>query len=182
MILLVQRRCCVENKYTPKMNVKREAGPCCNYECCTAVVSWLPAFKHRLLDGTQTNLPACFTSLVEGIAPFCAFVKLPAGVREHTSLSTSVAEDGGFSRQRAQIWSLGGPQCITLNRLVTSVQVHFLLSVSPSQSNEMSCKKLAIIYQFIHWGCFTPLLVSCAAGTVDAWGKYLQLCSQTAIR
>lgn len=73
------------------------------YECCAAVVSWLPAFKHRHLDETQVNLPACFTSLVEGIALFCVFVKLPTVVQEHTSLSTFVAEDGGFSRQRAQI-------------------------------------------------------------------------------
>lgn len=77
------------------------------------------------------------------------------GGREHTSLSTPVAEDGGFSRQQAQIWSLRGPRCITLNRLVTPAQVHFLLSVSPSQSNEMSCKNLPIIYQFIQQGCFT---------------------------
>lgn len=133
-------------------------------------MSWLPAFKRWLLDGTQANLPACFTSLVEGIVPFCVFVKLPTGFWEHTSLSTSVAEDGGFSRQQAQIWTLGEPQYITLNRLVTPVQVHFLLSVSPSQSNEMNCENLAIIYQFIHWGCFTPLLVSHAAGTVNAQG------------
>lgn len=57
-------------------------------------------------------------------------------------------------RQQAQIWSLRGPQCITLNRLVTPAQVHFLLNVSLSQSKEMSWEILAIIYQFIHWGCF----------------------------
>lgn len=44
-------------------------------------------------------------SLGEGkrIAPFCGFVKLPTMSREHTSLTTPMAEDGGFSTQQAQI-------------------------------------------------------------------------------
>lgn len=56
------------------------------------------------------------------------------------------------SRHKSEV--LGSPQCITLNRLVTPAQVHFLLSVSLSQSKEMSWETLAIIYQFIHGGCF----------------------------
>lgn len=44
------------------MNVRSEDGLCCNYECGAAVVSRLPAFKRGLLDGTQANLPARFTS------------------------------------------------------------------------------------------------------------------------
>lgn len=94
------------------------------------------------------------TPPMKGIVPFYAFVKLPTRARVHTSLTTPMAEDGGFSRQQAQIWSLRGPQCITLNRLVTPAQVHFLLGVSLSQSKEMRWEIWAIIYQFIQWGCF----------------------------
>lgn len=70
------------------------------------------------------------------------------------------------SKHKSEV--LGRPQCITLNRLVTPTQVHFFLSVSLSQSKEMSRETLAIIYQFIHRGCLSPPLhMSHTAGKLN---------------
>lgn len=85
------------------------------------------------------------------------------------------------SKHKSEV--LGRPQCITLNRLVTPAQVHFLLSVSLSQSKEMSWETLAIIYQFIHRGCFITTPPHVTRYRKGRWGrKYISPWNHTHTR
>lgn len=72
---------------------------------------WLPPHvcswqEEKSADPQPPYSPVLSSRKGKRIASFCGFVKLPTRAWEHTSLTTPMAEDGGFSRQQAQIWSL----------------------------------------------------------------------------
>lgn len=113
--------------------------------------------------------PPASPLLVEGIATACAFVKVPTGVWEHTSLSTPVTED---SKTAAKIWSLGGPQCITLHTLVTPRAGSFPFKCEPESIKPNELRKPGD-----YLSVYPPRLFHTTSGFTrcrNARGKYLQ--------
>lgn len=120
-------------------------------------VPWSPG-AHVCPDRTRDQ-PARHFLLPrwEGSPVFRASVKAAGRAWEHTSLTTVAA-------------FLGGDRiCITLNRLVTHAQVRFPLSVSRSQSKEMSWERPDYYLSVRLPGLFHQLQlgVSNAMGEVD---------------
>lgn len=113
--------------------------------------------------------PPASPLLVEGIATVCAFVKVPTGVWEHTSLSTPVTED---SKTAAEIWSLGGPQCITLHTLVTPRAGSFPFKCEPESIKPNELRKPGD-----YLSVYPPRLFHTTSGFTrcrNARGKFLQ--------